>query len=317
MTERDNYWLTLVEHQNTGIVPIRTANVVASCGGLRETFENGSINGGPDDFGVMWEATVSAGGAHVPLFDSVVLKDITAWEDVVRFPDVDKIAWKDMAEAQLAGVDRGKVFVDYSSYNAQFLRVTHLMGFIEGLCAFTEEPDACFTLMNAITDYKIRCLERIAEYFKPDFYTAYDDVATQHSLFISPEVYRTLIKPQHKRVNDAAKELGILPVMHTCGKCEALIGDFIEEGAVAWTAAQPVNDIADILRRYGSQISVIGGYDSNGYPGTAEATDEEVEAEVRRCLETYGGTGSFVFQGFRLGGGSRAIGEAYRRYYGL
>ncbi len=320
MTAKENYWLTLVEHQNTGIVPIRGGEGCASVGGAREYFENGPAAGGFDEFGVMWEGTDSAGGAHVPLADPIVLEDITAWEDVVKFPDVDKIDFKGMAEEQLSAIDRSKNWVDYSSYNAQFLRVTHLMGFMEGLCAFFEEPEATSALMSAITDYKIRCLERIKEYYNPDFYTAYDDTATQNSLFISPSVYRELIKPQHKRLFDACREMDILPIIHTCGKCEAIVGDFIDEGAVAWTSAQPVNDICGILDKYGRQISVMGGYDSNGKPGSITSTDEEVRVEVYRCLDEYGSKGSFVLSGLRMGGNRgeamRPIIEAYNKYYG-
>lgn len=312
MTEKENYWTAVVEHKKPDYVPIRARSAVVSCGGQLEAFENGPVGGGFDDFGVMWEATASADGAHVPLANPIVLDDVTKREDVVRFPDIDKIDWRGMTEAQLAGVDRDKVFVEYCAYNAQFLRVTHLMGFIDGLCAFSEEPDACHALMSAITDYKIRCIERIAEHFKPDFYTPFDDVATQSSLFISPEVYRELIKPLHKRVNDAAKAHGMQPIIHTCGCCEEIIPDFIEEGAVAWTSAQPVNDIAGIIERYGSQIAVIGGYDSNGLPGTATATDEEIDAEVKRCITEYGGKGSYVFAGMRMAGGLMSRDESLR-----
>ena len=301
MDDRENYLLTVVEHQKTGHIPRRTSRVNVDCGGAYEEFENGPECGGFDGFGVKWEPTQSTGGALVPLSEPIVLTDITRWKEQVTFPDVDAVDWKGMAELQLAGVDRSRTVVEYSAYNAQFLRVTHLMGFMKGLCAFVEEPEACEELLDAITDYKIRCAERIAEYFRPDFYTAYDDVATQSSLFLSPSVYRRLIKPQHKRVNDAVRAMGMYPVIHTCGKCEALIQDFIDEGAVAWTSAQPVNDIAGILREYGNRISVMGGYDSNGRPGTLDASDEEVEAEVRRCLREYGGYGSYVFAGFRMG----------------
>ena len=83
--------------------------------------------------------------------------------------------------------DRDRQLVEYGAWNAQFLRVTHLMGFMDGLCAFAEEPDACRSLIEAITDYKIRLAESVAHYFKPDFFTSYEDVATQQSLFLSPQ----------------------------------------------------------------------------------------------------------------------------------
>ena len=302
MTDKEMFWETVVEHRKTDIVPMMSPAFMAGVGGAKEWWENGPAEGGFDSFGVRWEGTASAGGARLPLSSPVALTDITAWEDQVKLPDVDKIPWKELAEEWLAGVDRSRQFVEYHAYNAQYERVTHLMGFLEGLCAFTEEPEATEALLTAITDYKIASLERINEYFKPDFYTPFDDVATQRSLFISPDVYRRLVKPQHKRVNDVCKQMGIVPLIHCCGKCEILIEDFIEEGFAAWTAAQPLNDIAGIAKKYGDRFAVIGGYDTNGFAGTMDADDEAVEKEVFRCLSEYGGNGGYVFAGFRMGG---------------
>ena len=133
MTDKEALREVLINHGKTDFVPTYSALSVANVGGANEWWENGPAGGGFDDFGVAWEGTVSAGGAGVPLSDPIVLKDITAWEDQVKFPDVDAIPWKDLAERWLAGVDRSKKFVNYSAYNAQYERVTHLMGFIEGL----------------------------------------------------------------------------------------------------------------------------------------------------------------------------------------
>ena len=321
MTNKEVLWEALVEHKKTDYVPMYSPMLVAGIGGQKEWWENGPAGGGFDSFGVAWEGTVSAGGAGIPLGNPIVLKDITAWEDQVKFPDVDAVPWKELSDEWLAGVDRSKKFVNYSAYNAQYERVTHLMGFMDGLCAFTEEPEAAAALLTAITDYKIRFLERVNEYFKPDFYTPYDDVATQISLFISPAVYRELVKPQHRRVNDVCRQMGILPIIHCCGKCEALIEDFIEEGFIAWTSAQPMNDIAGIAKEYGDRFTVIGGYDSNGFPGTMDADEKAVEKEVFRCLSEYGQNGGYVFSGFRMGGPTftkdQAIGpilNAYDKY---
>lgn len=171
---------------------------------------------------------------------------------------------------------------EYHTWNSVFLRFTHLLGFENALCAFFEEPEASKALCDAIADYKIALIERVAKYLKPDAYVHYDDVATNRSLFMSPEVYRTFIKPAHTRMNDAAKASGIIPEIHICGYCTDILPDVIEEGSVAWQAAQPVNDIPEIIQTLGDRLSVIGGYDSNGKPGFADVTDEEIVAEVER-----------------------------------
>ena len=174
------------------------------------------------------------------------------------------------------------------------------MGFENALCAMIEDPEACLAFFDAVADYKIRLAERAAHYFKPDMITSFDDVATERGLFMAPDVYRELIKPSHTKVNQAIREMGILPAVHCCGNCEEIIPDFIDEGNVAWSSAQPVNDIEGILRKYGDKITVIGGYDTNGKPAQSSASLEEIKAEVHRAIDAYAPYGSYVFFGFRL-----------------
>ncbi|MBQ4040791.1 MAG: hypothetical protein IJC91_06615, partial [Oscillospiraceae bacterium] len=154
------------------------------------------------------------------------------------------------------------------------------------------------------TDYKVKVVERVAEYIKPDLFTSYDDTATENGTFMSPVSYRQIIKPYHKKLNDAVKAYGMIPMMHTCGKCEEIVPDFIDEGAYAWTSAQPTNDIEGILQKYGKQITVIGGYNTNGLPGLVDASEEIMDAEVKRCIETYAPYGSYIFHGFRMVSGT-------------
>lgn len=279
---------------------IADTSVVASVGGMREEYENGPSGGGTDGFGVKWISTASAAGQGTPDTRRPVLEDITRWEEYVHFPDLDSVDWAAFAAKQLKAVDRDRQLVEYQSWNAQFLRITHLMGFENALCAMYEEPQAWSDLAQAITDYKIKIVKKAADYFQPDFFNSFDDVATERGLFMSRDTYRRLIKPAHKRLNDAVREYGMLPVMHTCGKCEDIIEDFIDEGAAAWSAAQPMNDISAVLAAARGRFAVMGGFDSNGAPGRMNATTEEIENEVRRCISEYGKYPNYIFQGFRL-----------------
>jgi uroporphyrinogen-III decarboxylase len=114
---------------------------------------------------------------------------------------------------------------------------------------------------------------------------------------MSPDTYRSLIKPHHKRLNDAVRNLGMIPVQHTCGHAELCVEDYIETGAEAWSAVQPVNDIAGLLDSYGDKFAFEGGFNTNGKPGRPDATIEEIEAEVERCFSEYGGKKGFIFSG--------------------
>ncbi len=306
MNPRENY-LALLAHEDTDYVPSMLLDVVR-CGGQLETFENGPLEGGYDDFGCNWIPTDSAGGQ--PALDPTIqiVDDICTWEDKVVFPDLDKYDWQAAAEQQLAEVDRTQKVVEYHTWNMIFLRFTHLLGFEDALCAMYEEPEASAALMDALCDYKIALLERAHKYFKPDSVITYDDVATERATFMSPEIYRELIKPRHKRFNDAAIAMGIIPQIHCCGYCTDLIEDYIDEGATVWQAAQPSNDIAALIEKHKDEFSIHGGYNTQGEPGAPNVTDEKIIAEVDRCFDEYGCFGKgYAFFGFFMGSPSDPV----------
>jgi uroporphyrinogen-III decarboxylase len=168
------------------------------------------------------------------------------------------------------------------------------------MLAMMEEPEACYDLLTAITDYKIALAKKAAQYYKADTFTNFDDIATQRNLFMSPETYRQLIKPQHTRLNKAVRDLGMIPIQHTCGHAELCVEDYIETGAAGWNTVQTSNDIASLLDRYGGRFCFEGGFDMNGAPGRPEATVEEVVAEVERCFRDYGGKKGYIFAGMAL-----------------
>lgn len=229
-----------------------------------------------------------------------MLDDVTEWKKKVRFPDAGKFDWEESARADLHGEDRDRLLVEYGCGNGVFERLVALMGFENALIALVTEPEACNEFFKAVTDFKIECSEKVAKYYHPDTFTNYDDIATQRALFMSPDVYRSLIKPHHKRLYDAAGSFGMIPIQHTCGHAEILIEDFIEAGARGWTSVQPVNDISDLLLKYGDQITLWGGYDSTGEPAMPDAPEETARKEIRRCLDTYGKYKGYILFGFRL-----------------
>ena len=81
---------------------------------------------------------------------------------------------------------------------------------------------------------------------------------------------------------------------HCCGKADTLIDDFIDEGAIAWANCQPQNDITSLLTNYGDRMAIIGGFDSQGLPGSIGASEEDRRAEVHRCIDTYAQYGNYI-----------------------
>ncbi|MDR0388535.1 MAG: hypothetical protein LBH73_00515 [Spirochaetaceae bacterium] len=302
---RENY-LRALRHEETEYVPLNgwtSGGGDAALTGLLLPFDAGNESTGfRDGYGVRWEASEAAGGARLPAPGEFILKDVTRWKKDITIPDVEQCDWQKIAEQEYAlfNIDRDKQVLYFLSSNGVWERLAALMGFEEAMIALMEEPEVCTELFTAITDYKIRLAEKAAKYYKADVFIHFDDLATERNLFMSPETYRKLIKPHHKRLCEAVKNFGMLPVQHTCGYAESCVDDYIETGAAAWNAIQPRNDIAGLLDKYGDRFSFEGGFDTTGKPGHSDASIEDVTAEVERCFREYGGRKGFIFWPFLL-----------------
>ena len=295
MTRKDNM-MAILHHQSDD--HIGSFMDFGQVGGDAEEFENGPAGGagGLDWFGMAWSRTASGMGGGTPSPDKILLPDITEWKKYVHFPDVTKYDWKAQADAQLANINRAEQVIDYGCWNGPFLRLVDLMSMVEGLMAFVEEPEACAELLHAIVDYRITTLEYIKKYFDPDLVTIYDDFAHERGLFLSPETYKEIVPPEHKRWSDAVRSYGMIPDMHVCGKPEQVVPYFVEEGFEAWQVVQPENDIVKLQAECGDKLSFIGCWDFQAkwiQPGQTP-TEEELRQRVRDTIDTYGPGGNIA-----------------------
>ncbi|MCL1803852.1 MAG: hypothetical protein FWG30_09535 [Eubacteriaceae bacterium] len=295
LSPRENYLLAL-NHQPTEYTP---ASVTDSFGvGRSLPFERGPGGSGIDGFGVNWVAPWSAVAAALPEPGVFMLTDVTEWKKVVNMPDLSIYDWEGTSAAELNGVDRSSKVFEVASMNSIYERMATLMGFEETLIALVEEPEASYELLSALADWKIEVMKYFAKYYQPDTFIFFDDVATEHRLFMSPATYKAIIKPLHTRMCQAARELGIIPIQHTCGKADSLVQDMIDEGCAAWHAVQATNEIESVIETYGDIFTIMGGFNSNGPPGQQSATEEMVRAEVNRCISSYGKYGKgYIFGG--------------------
>jgi len=257
---------------------------------------------GFDGFGVRWVAPLSGGaGSALPAPGEFILDDVTKWKSVIKMPDLASYDWEGWAEADEQMLDRDMQGIEMIHTNCIYERMATFMGFEEALYSMIAEPEASYELLEALTEQRIEQMKYIAKYYKPDVYKFFDDVATERWLFISPDLYRALLKPLHTRMCDAAKELGMIPVQHTCGRADLLVQDMIDEGCHGWDAVQSQNDLVGIIEEHGDHFVLFGGYNTTGAPGQPFATEEMVRAEVRRCMETYAKYGKgYVFGGLVL-----------------
>ena len=297
MNRRENF-LRFMNHEPHDHIP--TLLDVCSCGNDSETFENGPLTGGLDGFGCGWVKTASAMGAGTPAPGDPVVPDVTEWRDYVKFPNIAEFDWEGLAKQQLANYNPETQVINYSCWNGQFLRFTHLLGFEEGLVSLITEPEASEELLSAITDYRIETLPYIKKHFNPDFVTILDDVATGINLFMPPATYQDLIAPQHKRWFDAVRDLGMIPSIHICGHCESIVPGLVDEGTDMWEICEPMNDLPALAEQVGDKLAFFGGISMQSELALKVPTEEELKQEARNCIDKYGPCGNYGFMGMLM-----------------
>ena len=320
MTERENALIAL-NHGKPAWVPYRGSSTYMV--GRTAMRENGGVDenfrgiGGMDDWGVEWVLpSPESKDQAFPLHKTFVMDDITLWREQVKIPDVNACDWEAAAQRELAGYKGDKLMV-YFDTEGLFNRLTDLMGMENALCALALEPEACSEFFSAVADYKIQVVEHAAKYFKPDVFCYMDDVASATGLMMSPAMWRELIKPHHARIIQAIRDNGMIAEQHCCGKCEAIVPDFVEMGVQAWLPAQKINDIETIQKKYGKMLCIDGGVDSSGGRCfQVDGTYEDGVAEVHRCLDSYAKNGSYMLHAFFFGteGGKQGFIEEAERY---
>lgn len=245
-----------------------------------------------DGFGVTWVLD-EFGPITEP--GNILMEDISEWREKFHIPDPDSYDWDNALKEEYQMLEPGKAV--QAIIIGPFMQLVNSMGFENALMALVADEDEVKAFLDALVSYQEVCLKRTLERVPIDFVQIFDDIANANSLFMSPDVYRKLIKPYHKRLLDAAKS--VAPDMpfeiHCCGKCEAVIDDFVDTGFTAWQPAQPMNDLDAVKAKYGNRFVLIGTWDNVAISKAENVSEEEIRQSVRACMNRFAPGGGFIF----------------------
>jgi hypothetical protein len=250
---------------------------------------------GQDWFGVWWnEDPETPGMLAVDISKPYVLKDIEDWEEAITWPDLASIDWKTAALSDLPeGKDPARILIAFS-VSGPFERLHDLLGFEEALVATVISPETCGAFFERYCDYKIEMIGYLKKYYDIDAVHFQDDWGTQKDLFFRPEFWRTYIKPYIKRVIDAVKAMGVVFVMHSCGKIDLIVDEIVEMGIDIIDPTQPVNDLTRWKQDFGNQVIFMGGLDAQNIIDNPRRTIEEIKQEVHEKIDLLATDGRYI-----------------------
>ena len=168
-----------------------------------------------------------------------------------------------------------------------YLRLADLRGFEELMLDFAEEPPELQMLIDIVLGHNMRQMELLLGGDpKPTSLWVGDDLGTQHALPISPDQWRTYLKPCYAKLYGRAKAEGITTItMHTDGCIWEIIPDLIECGVDVLNPQVRANGLDNLARTCKGKVCVLLDLDRQGFP---YFTPAEIDAHVLEAIRTLG-----------------------------
>jgi len=131
-----------------------------------------------------------------------------------------------------------------------------------------------------------------------DIINVSDDLGSQNGPLISPETYRQVIKPFHRRLYAHIREKsGMFLFLHSCGSIYAFIPDLIEAGVQILNPIQyRAGDMEPrrLKKEFGKDIVFWGG-GCDTQQVLSRGSLEEIKAETEMMIRIFAPGGGFVF----------------------
>ncbi len=179
-------------------------------------------------------------------------------------------------------------------------------GYEQGLIDMLENPKETREILERIADYKIQYWEIVADYLENRgledsvlVASECDDLGTQQSLLVSPEILSDVVFPPMRRYLGWMKKrlLYCRIFFHCDGAIRSILPDFIEMGIdilnpVQYSAAGM--DLEELKRDFGKDL-VFWGAGVDTQETLVKGPVQKIGDEVRRNIEILAPGGGYVF----------------------
>jgi uroporphyrinogen decarboxylase len=240
-----------------------------------------------DSWGCTWETTIDG------IIGTVTKNPLDDWSKLDSFvpPDpqfkthISDIDWNKVREDCRKTREQGRLIRASLWHGFFFMTLEYLRGFenllfdmcdsdprLDKLIAMVES--FCAGLVSRTTD----CGVEILEY--PE------DLGTQTSSLISPELFRKYVVPSYRRLMAPAKEAGALVHMHSDGYIMNIVDDILDCGVDIINPQDLVNGIDNIRDHLKGRVAIELDIDRQSV--TRFGTPKDIDDHIRECVVKLG-----------------------------
>ena len=214
------------------------------------------------------------------------------WDKIKHLltPNPRRINFEGYRAAKKAAEEQGQFFV-WSGVNV-FESIHPLCGHEYMLMGMALDPDWVREMAETYAHLTVELQQMLFEKEGyPDGLWYYEDMGYKLSPFMSPQMYRDIIKPSHVYTMNYAKAHNLPVIMHSCGFVEPLLPDMIDAGidCLQVIEIKAGMDLLKLHREFGDRIAFMGGIDVRVlYSNDRAQIDAELEAKIPIVKEGFG-----------------------------
>ena len=229
------------------------------------------------------------GGKHkpddIPHFAYPVIGDWSELDAFLsEFPDAERPGVLDQTCAAREANPYRYILVSFGHYFHQ--RLAYLRGLQPLMYDFHDAVDELCVVMDRLLDLCRVWARRVVDAGGNGVWGG-DDLGTQQSLFMSPQVFRSLYAPYYEALAGILHANGLDFWLHTCGNVTALLDDLIACGVDALHPIQAgTMDDQAVSARYGGKVAFWIGMDVQQI--IPFGTPAEARAHVRERMRAFG-----------------------------
>lgn len=243
-----------------------------------------------DDFGCVWETTVDG------ITGTVTGHPLADWNNFATYqapnPDVcmgiGPVDWKKIQDEIQNTPD--ELHMGGLRHGHTFLQLCDIRGYENLLFDMMDEEPRLWELIQLVEEFNLGIIRHYLE-CGVDVMTYGEDLGMQVGPMLSPDQFRTYIKPSYQRIIRPAKEKGIPIHMHSDGDIRTLVDDLIDGGVEIINLQDLVNGIDWIAERFSGKVCVDLDIDRQKITrfGTPKEINELIHKEVSSIATPQGG----------------------------
>jgi len=283
----------VLNHEQDSMCDFHSINVTPK-GWTKKTWEDEKFDYYDDPWGNVWHRIkgFSQGG-------EIYKPAIQEWDDLrtYKVPDfTGGPCFEAIKQYAVKDKDRHYRIINLPNFifsASRYLRKMEI--YFQDLALERENVDKLHTMVaDALEGMIIKAAESGA-----DGISFAEDWGTQDRTLISPEMFRDIFLPHHKRLFKAARQRGLSVEMHSCGYNWAILPDLVEAGVSAFQFDQPtlygMEKLAEYLQK--NKVCLKSPVDVQKILPTGDR--KLIEENARKMATLFGGkNGGFIAQNY-------------------